>query len=269
MAVAVLPQTIVSFSGFELDLTCGELHKNGQKVALPPKAFEVLRALVERPGEVVTREELRTKLWSADTFVEFDDSLNHAVNKLRQVLADSAENPRFIETLPRHGYRFIATIERVPPPEVLAGPPRRRRAVIGIATLGRFVGDLAVFMAFRLVQVAGLRGKEPTPGFNPSQFFQWKTLRRSTTGLLCRGHDRCPHDGPGKASNYEGDLAHLGHAFQGCEAASPGNCDGSGRGRDSRARCSGRLPRAHHRPVDTCPTDTHLWDKATNAIPAT
>ena len=87
MAVAVLPQTIVSFSGFELDLTCGELHKNGQKVALPPKSFEVLRALVERPGEVVTREELRTKLWSADTFVEFDDSLNHAVNTLRHVWA--------------------------------------------------------------------------------------------------------------------------------------------------------------------------------------
>lgn len=164
MAVAVLPQTIVSFSGFELDLTCGELHKNGQKVALPPKAFEVLRALVERPGEVVTREELRTKLWSADTFVEFDDSLNHAVNKLRQVLADSAENPRFIETLPRHGYRFIATIERVPPPEVLAGPPRRRRAVIGIATLGAVaLVILAVFMAFRLG--AG-RGLVPGKGAN-------------------------------------------------------------------------------------------------------
>jgi TolB-like protein/DNA-binding winged helix-turn-helix (wHTH) protein len=80
-------------------------------VALPPKAFEILRALAERPGEVVTREELRAKLWAADTFVEFDDSLNHAVNKLRQVLGDSAENPQFIETLPRYGYRFIAPVE--------------------------------------------------------------------------------------------------------------------------------------------------------------
>ena len=66
-----------------MDLTSGELHKDGQKVPLPPKAFEVLRSLVERPGEVVTRDELRARLWAADTFVEFDDSLNHAVKKLR------------------------------------------------------------------------------------------------------------------------------------------------------------------------------------------
>ena len=79
------------FGSFELDLTSGELHKDGQKLALPPKAFAVLKALVERPGEVVTREELRTKLWPADTFVEFDDSLNHAVKKLRQALGDSAD----------------------------------------------------------------------------------------------------------------------------------------------------------------------------------
>jgi len=90
-----------------LDLTSGELRKDGQKVPLPPKAFEVLRALVEHPGEVVTREDLRTRLWPADTFVEFDDSLNHAVRTLRQALGDSAEDPQFIETLPRFGYRFI------------------------------------------------------------------------------------------------------------------------------------------------------------------
>jgi len=99
----------VGFGRFELDLTSGELRKNGQKLALPPKAFAVLKALVERPGEVVTREELRARLWAADTFVEFDDSLNHAVKKLRQALGDSAEDPQFIETLPRFGYRFIAS----------------------------------------------------------------------------------------------------------------------------------------------------------------
>ncbi len=97
----------VRFASFELDLTSGELHQDGQKLALSPKAFAVLKALVERPGEVVTREELRTRLWPADTFVEFDDSLNHAVKKLRQALGDSAEDPQFIETLPRFGYRFI------------------------------------------------------------------------------------------------------------------------------------------------------------------
>ena len=106
---------ILRFGRFELDPTSGELYKDGQKLALPPKAFAVLKALVERPGEVVTREELRTKLWPADTFVEFDDSLNHAVKKLRQVLADSAEDPQFIETLPRYGYRFIgAEVEEIP-----------------------------------------------------------------------------------------------------------------------------------------------------------
>jgi len=107
MPVPVPPR--IRFREFELDLKSGELHKEGRKVALPPKAFEVLRALVERPGEVVTREELRTHLWANDTFVEFDDNLNHVVKKLRNSLGDSAENPQYIETLPRLGYRFIGT----------------------------------------------------------------------------------------------------------------------------------------------------------------
>jgi TolB-like protein len=97
------------FGPFELDSTSGELFKDGHKLVLPPKAFEILKALLERPGEVVTREQLRTRLWAADTFVEFDDSLNHAVKKLRHTLGDSAEEPEFIETLPRHGYRLIAS----------------------------------------------------------------------------------------------------------------------------------------------------------------
>lgn len=97
------------FGSFELDLASGELYKAGQKVALPPKALEMLKALLERPGEVVTREELRARLWAADTFVEFDDSLNHAAKKLRQALGDVAEDPEFIETLPRYGYRLIAS----------------------------------------------------------------------------------------------------------------------------------------------------------------
>ena len=82
------------FDKFELDPACGELHQNGQKIPLAPKAFELLRALAERPGQVVTREELRTKLWSADTFVEFDDSLNHTVKKLREALGDDAGDPQ-------------------------------------------------------------------------------------------------------------------------------------------------------------------------------
>ena len=111
MLVSVPHPTRSCFCQFELDRTSGELYKDGEKVALPRKAFEILRALAERPGEVVTREELRAQLWASDTFVEFDDNLNHAVNKVRQVLGDSAESPQFIETLPRCGYRFIAQVE--------------------------------------------------------------------------------------------------------------------------------------------------------------
>ncbi|MGA2966705.1 MAG: winged helix-turn-helix domain-containing protein [Terriglobales bacterium] len=119
------------FGSFALDLTSGELRKDGQKVALPPKAFAVLKALIERPGEMVTREDLRTRLWAGDTFVEFEDSLNHAVNKLRHALGDSAEDPQFIETLPRFGYRFIAFGDRATEPE----PAIRSLAVLPMTNL--------------------------------------------------------------------------------------------------------------------------------------
>jgi len=130
----------VRFRNFELDLTSGELHKDGQKVSLPPKAFEVLRCLVERPGEVVTREDLRARLWAADTFVEFDDSLNHAVKKLREALEDHADEPRYIETLPKYGYRFIADVaeaDMAEAPVAEAGPARRimGKAVVVVAVL--------------------------------------------------------------------------------------------------------------------------------------
>jgi TolB-like protein/Tfp pilus assembly protein PilF len=119
------------FGSFELDLASGELYKHGHKVAVPPKALEVLKALLERPGEVVTREELRARLWAANTFVEFDDSLNHAVKKLRQALGDSAEDPEFIETLPRYGYRLIASRVRATKP----GQSIRSLAVLPMANL--------------------------------------------------------------------------------------------------------------------------------------
>jgi len=130
----------VRFRNFELDLTSGELHKDGQKVSLPPKAFGVLRSLVERPGEVVTREDLRSHLWAAYTFVEFDDSLNHAVKKLREALEDRADEPRYIETLPKYGYRFIADVaeaDMAQAPVAEAGPARRilGKAAVVVAVL--------------------------------------------------------------------------------------------------------------------------------------
>jgi len=102
---------IARFGVFELDLAAGELRKNGAKLRLQEQPFQVLALLLERAGDVVTREELRQKLWPADTFVDFDHSLNTAVNKLREVLGDSASSPRYIETLARRGYRFIAPVQ--------------------------------------------------------------------------------------------------------------------------------------------------------------
>src|SRR5579863_2728694 len=102
---------ITRFGVFELDLSAGELRKNGVKVRLQEQPFQVLAVLLERAGEVVSREELRQKLWPSDTFVDFDHSVNTAINKVREVLGDSASVPRYVETLPRRGYRFIAPVQ--------------------------------------------------------------------------------------------------------------------------------------------------------------
>ena len=99
------------FGLFEANSGSGELFRNGQKLRLQEQPFQVLVALLEKPTEVITREELRERLWPSDTFVDFDHSLNTAINKLRDALGDGASNPRFIETLPRRGYRFIAPVQ--------------------------------------------------------------------------------------------------------------------------------------------------------------
>ena len=99
------------FGPFEVDLRSGEVHKHGIRLKIQDQPFQVLALLLERPGDVVTREEVRQKLWPADTFVDFDNGLNSAIKKLRDVLGDSAEEPRYIETLPRRGYRFIGDVE--------------------------------------------------------------------------------------------------------------------------------------------------------------
>jgi DNA-binding winged helix-turn-helix (wHTH) protein len=120
----------VRFGVFELDLATGELWKRGARVALQEQPFQVLARLVERPGELVTREELRRALWPDAVFVDFDHGLNKAVAKIRRALGDLAESPRYVETLERRGYRFIAPVERVgatppPAPRVAGSPPVR------------------------------------------------------------------------------------------------------------------------------------------------
>jgi DNA-binding winged helix-turn-helix (wHTH) protein len=126
--------SIARFAVYEVNLRTGELRKHGNRMRLQEQPFQVLAQLLERPGELVTREELRQKLWPADTFVDFDHSLNTAINKLRETLGDSSSAPRFIETLPRRGYRFIAavTLEGSPAtaePLSVNGSPQPAQAV--------------------------------------------------------------------------------------------------------------------------------------------
>ncbi|HEV2521079.1 MAG TPA: winged helix-turn-helix domain-containing protein [Candidatus Acidoferrales bacterium] len=120
------PSQTYRFGSFEVDPNAGQVRKGSSKLRVPGQSFEILHLLLEHPGEVVTRKELRGRLWPDDTFVDFDHGLNAAINKLREVLADSAERPRYIETLPRRGYRFIAEV-RVGP-----GAPLRRRTKIAL-----------------------------------------------------------------------------------------------------------------------------------------
>lgn len=124
MEETLQPTRIIRFGSFEVDVQAGELRKSGLKLKLSGQPLQVLAILLERPGEVVTREELQKRLWP-DTFVDVDHNLNTAINKIREALSDSAESPRFVETLPRRGYRFVAPVEGVGvanvPVEVLNG----------------------------------------------------------------------------------------------------------------------------------------------------
>jgi len=120
---------LVRFSVFEVDLDSGELFKQGRKVKLQGQPFELLLALLDRPGEVITREALKQRVWPSDTVVDFDHGLNRAINKVREALGDSAESPHFIETLPRRGYRFLGSIQDEGSAELPAAPPGARTPV--------------------------------------------------------------------------------------------------------------------------------------------
>src|SRR5438270_10939578 len=123
MAVPPKNAGVARFGVFEVDLSAGELRKSGVKLRLQEQPFQVLAFLLEHAGEVVTREELQQKLWPSDTFVDFDHSLNTTINKVREALGDSASNPRYVETLARRGYRFIAPVQaqlQNEPPAVVA-----------------------------------------------------------------------------------------------------------------------------------------------------
>jgi len=147
----------IQFGAFELKMDTGELRKNGMRVKLQGKAFQILQALLDRPGEVVSREYLKSRLWPSDTFVDFESGLNTAANRLRLTLGDSAENPRFIETVARSGYRFIGAIVEIPahPVEIQAptdasaeDTPTPGRLRWTHAAAGVFLAAAAVVLAY-------------------------------------------------------------------------------------------------------------------------
>ena len=187
MPIIQSPLEKIRFDVFEVDLRAGELLKEGKKIKLQEQPFRVLFLLLQRAGEVITRDELRQELWPADTFVDFDHGLNSAVARLRESLRDSAEKPRFIETVAKRGYRFMAPIQltdknedQPEPATVVAARSRLPSARLWIATsLGlAVVCSASIWALYRplpdaqlakleVVPLIGLRGYQATPAFSP------------------------------------------------------------------------------------------------------
>ena len=156
LGVVVSPQnhSIYRFGVFELDLRAAELRKNGVKLRLQDQPYQVLLKLLEHSGEVVSREELRSTLWQEDTFVDFETGLNTAIKRLRETLGDSADNPTFIETLPRRGYKFIAPVETPVskdtgvPVRAASGSIRRKKPLKRHGVIAAIVVLLLICVAF-------------------------------------------------------------------------------------------------------------------------
>jgi len=160
----------IRFAAFELDSRASELRKHGAKIKLQDQPFQILQILLQRPGEIVTREELQQKIWPSDTFVDFDHGINNAIKRLREALGDSAETPRFVETLARRGYRFVGKIERdeprmrslaVLPLENLSHDPQQEYFAEGltealITTLAK-IGELRVISRTSAMLYKGVR----------------------------------------------------------------------------------------------------------------
>ena len=159
---------VVRFGTFEGDLQCAELRKNGHKVPLPGQPFQVFAILLQHPGELVTREELRQKVWPGDTFVDFDHGLNTAITKIRTALGDEADNPRFVETVPRRGYRLIAPVVRrdavIEAPELpLLPTPVRTLRFAGTKGLALLASCLCLLVLAVIVIRLKLRSSPPVP----------------------------------------------------------------------------------------------------------
>jgi DNA-binding winged helix-turn-helix (wHTH) protein len=161
------PAGSVRFGEFELDLRSGELFRTRLRVPLPEQPLRLLELLVEQAGAVVSREDLRARLWPADTFVDFEHGLNAAVKRLRGALRDSADNPRFIQTVPKRGYRFIAPVGVTP--GVQAAAPESAKIEAGVSLHGRLKrGSRTVAGVIALASIVGLRTFEAASAFTGS-----------------------------------------------------------------------------------------------------
>lgn len=189
------------FAAFEVDLQSGLIYKHGLRIKLQDQPFKILAALLERPGEIVTRDELRERIWGSETFVDFDHGLSAAVNRLREALSDSAENPRYIETVARRGYRFIAPLQVLPKPTgpVTEGGVSVRRKSVWIAVASLLILSLVALVAWlaggtsspppQLVQVTSLIGSETMPSFSPDGqqlAFVWNGEKEDNTDIYVK-----------------------------------------------------------------------------------
>src|SRR5690242_8025114 len=130
----VLPsESQLRFDAYHVDLHTGELRKHGRKIRLAGRPFQILALLLEQPGELLTRKQLQARLWPADTFVDFEHGVNAAIQTLRRALCDSHKKPRFIETLPRRGYRFIGAVETIQPSGVTATAAQQKHKQRAVA----------------------------------------------------------------------------------------------------------------------------------------
>jgi Tol biopolymer transport system component/DNA-binding winged helix-turn-helix (wHTH) protein len=186
---------VVRFGVFELDVRSGELRKSGTRLNLPDQPLQFLKALIDRPGDLVTREELRQRLWPSETFVDFEHGLNAAVKRLRDVLSDSADTPQFIETVPRRGYRFIAPVGRnTESPDAekqIAHSPRRRWVAVAVASAVLVMALAASYIwarrpnapaRMRVVPLTTFTGRESNPSFSPDGMdvvFSWNGEKAS------------------------------------------------------------------------------------------
>ena len=210
----------IRFGLYEVDLANAELRKAGRKVALQDQPFRVLLLLVQKPGEIVSREQLRQALWGPDTFVDFEESVNKAVQKVRQALDDSPDNPRFIQTMPRKGYRFIAPVEAM---NAMAGGPHevrgffatyRSRAILMIAAAALIAGGIVTGLLLsksgaraelKLTQLTNDTGLTFEPAISPDGKLLAYTSDRRREGTLDIWVQQMPHGEPIRVAHHEAD----------------------------------------------------------------